>query len=64
MRSSQIFSASQNSLCVTSKVSEITLERIEGSLGITLRGGMVPEHPHLNRPLVITQVRPNGPAYR
>lgn len=33
-------------------------------MGITLRGGAVPEHPHLSRPLVITQVRPNGPAQR
>ncbi|XP_044272032.1 glutamate receptor-interacting protein 2 isoform X2 [Tribolium madens] len=56
--------ASQSSLCVTSKVTEVTLERIEGSLGITLRGGSVPEHPHLSRPLVITHVRHNGPAHR
>ncbi|XP_018579135.1 glutamate receptor-interacting protein 2 isoform X2 [Anoplophora glabripennis] len=56
--------ASQNSLCVTSKVTEVTIERIDGSLGITLRGGLVPDHPHLSRPLVITQVRHNGPAHR
>ncbi|KAJ8920135.1 hypothetical protein NQ315_011792 [Exocentrus adspersus] len=56
--------ASQNSLCVTSKVTEVTVERIDGSLGITLRGGLVPDHPHLSRPLVITQVRQNGPAHR
>ncbi|KAG5876407.1 hypothetical protein JTB14_012884 [Gonioctena quinquepunctata] len=56
--------ASQSSLCVTSKVTEVVIERIDGSLGITLRGGLVPEHPQLSRPLVITQVRQNGPAYR
>ncbi|XP_030749851.1 glutamate receptor-interacting protein 2 isoform X2 [Sitophilus oryzae] len=56
--------ASQNSLCVTSKVTDVTIERVDGSLGITLRGGYVPEHPHLSRPLIITHVRPHGPAYR
>ncbi|KAK9722885.1 PDZ domain [Popillia japonica] len=56
--------ASENSLCVTSKITEVTVERVDGSLGITLRGGAVIEHPHLSRPLVITQVRTNGPAYR
>ncbi|KAF2884506.1 hypothetical protein ILUMI_21651 [Ignelater luminosus] len=56
--------ASQNSLCVTSKVTEVTLERIDGSLGITLRGGMILDQPHLSRALVITHVRPNGPAHR
>ncbi|KAK5644499.1 hypothetical protein RI129_005799 [Pyrocoelia pectoralis] len=56
--------ASQNSLCVTSKVTEVTLERINGSLGITLRGGITPDQPHLSRALVITHVRPNGPAHR
>lgn len=56
--------ASQSSLCVTSKVTEVTVERIDNSLGITLRGGFVIDHPHLSRPLVITQVRPHGPSYR
>lgn len=56
--------ASQSSLCVTSKIAEITVERLDGSLGITLRGGTIPDNPHLSRPLVITQVRPGGPAYR
>ncbi|XP_017779510.1 PREDICTED: glutamate receptor-interacting protein 1, partial [Nicrophorus vespilloides] len=55
---------SQSSLCVTSKITEIRVERVDGSLGITLRGGNVTDHPHLSRPLVITQVRPQGPAYR
>lgn len=61
---SLLFAASQNSLCVTSKVTEVTLERIDGSLGITLRGGMILDQPHLSRALVITHVRPNGPAHR
>ncbi|CAG9772254.1 unnamed protein product [Ceutorhynchus assimilis] len=56
--------ASQNSICVTSQVTDVTIERIDGSLGITLRGGYVPEHPHMSRPLIITHVRPNGPAHR
>uniref|UniRef100_A0A1Y1JYP3 PDZ domain-containing protein n=1 Tax=Photinus pyralis TaxID=7054 RepID=A0A1Y1JYP3_PHOPY len=56
--------ASQNSLCVTSKVTEVTLERVNGSLGITLRGGVTQDQPHLSRSLVITHVRPNGPAHR
>lgn len=57
-------SASQNSLCVTTHITEVPVERIDGSLGITLRGGYAPDHPHLSRPLVITHVRPNGPAHR
>ncbi|XP_066149454.1 glutamate receptor-interacting protein 2 isoform X2 [Euwallacea fornicatus] len=56
--------ASQNSLCMTSQITEVPVGRVDGSLGITLRGGYVPEHPHLSRPLVITHVRPNGPAHR
>lgn len=56
--------ASQNSLCVTSKVTEVTVERVNGSLGITLRGGVTQDQPHLSRSLVITHVRPNGPAHR
>ncbi|KAL1514313.1 hypothetical protein ABEB36_003589 [Hypothenemus hampei] len=56
--------ASQNSLCVTTQVTEVSVERVDGSLGITLRGGYNPDHPHLSRPLVITHVRPNGPAQR
>ncbi|CAH0555415.1 unnamed protein product [Brassicogethes aeneus] len=56
--------ASQSSLCITSKVTEVTIESIDGSLGITLRGGAIPEHQSLSRPLVITQVRQNGPSHR
>ncbi|XP_060527881.1 glutamate receptor-interacting protein 2 isoform X2 [Cylas formicarius] len=56
--------ASQNSLCVSSKIADVTVERVDGSLGITLRGGYVPDHPHLSRPLIVTYVRPNGPAHR
>lgn len=51
-------------MCVTSRIAEVTVERTDGSLGITLRGGTIPDHPHLSRPLIITQVRPGGPAYR
>lgn len=49
---------------ISTKVALINVERIDGSLGITLRGGYIPEQPHLSRPLTITQVRPNGAAYR
>nr|CAH7718940.1 unnamed protein product [Callosobruchus chinensis] len=55
---------SQNSLCVSSKLTDVTVERIDGSLGITLRGGLVPDNPHLSRPLIITQIRKNGSAHR
>ncbi|VEN58702.1 unnamed protein product [Callosobruchus maculatus] len=55
---------SQNSLCVTSKLTDVTVERVDGSLGITLRGGLVPDNPHLSRPLIITQIRKNGSAHR
>ncbi|XP_044737427.1 glutamate receptor-interacting protein 1-like isoform X2 [Chrysoperla carnea] len=55
---------SQNSLStITSKVTNITVEREDGSLGITLRGG-VHGDPQLTRALVITHVRPNGPAHK
>jgi hypothetical protein len=56
-------SASQSSLCVCPKVTHLTLEREAGSLGFTLRGGAHPD-PLLSRPLVITYVRPGGPADR
>ncbi|CAH2005938.1 unnamed protein product [Acanthoscelides obtectus] len=55
---------SQNSLCVSSKCTDVSVERIDGSLGITLRGGLVPDNPHLSRPLIITQIRKNGSAHR
>lgn len=52
---------SENSLCVCSKVTNITIERESGSLGFTLRGGAHPD-PLLSRPLIVTHVRPGGPA--
>ncbi|KAK9889767.1 hypothetical protein WA026_007147 [Henosepilachna vigintioctopunctata] len=55
---------SQNSMSVITKTTEVTLERTDGSIGITLRGGAVLDHPNLSRPLIITHVRPNGPAAR
>ncbi|XP_038210462.1 glutamate receptor-interacting protein 1 isoform X2 [Zerene cesonia] len=66
--------ASQNSLYITTKLAEVPVEKINGSLGITIRGG----HPEnsapsadlvLNsrsldaQPLVVTHVRPGGAAY-
>ncbi|XP_045473895.1 glutamate receptor-interacting protein 1 isoform X1 [Harmonia axyridis] len=55
---------SQQSMSVITKTTEVTLERSDGSIGITLRGGTVLDHPNLSRPLIITHVRPNGPAAR
>nr|XP_017089004.2 glutamate receptor-interacting protein 1 isoform X2 [Drosophila bipectinata] len=48
---------SQNSLCVTSKLAQITVERESGCLGLTLRGGA-------DYPLIVTHVRPHGPVYK
>ncbi|XP_036318342.1 glutamate receptor-interacting protein 2 isoform X1 [Rhagoletis pomonella] len=48
---------SQNSLCVTSKLAQITVERESGCLGLTLRGGG-------DFPLIVTHVRPHGPVYK
>ncbi|GBP65779.1 Glutamate receptor-interacting protein 1 [Eumeta japonica] len=64
--------ASQNSLYVTTKLAEVPLEKINGSLGITIRGG-VPEaaadlvldsRALAAPPLVVTHVRAGGAAYR
>ncbi|XP_047515749.1 glutamate receptor-interacting protein 2 isoform X1 [Pieris napi] len=66
--------ASQNSLYITTKLAEVPVEKIGGSLGVTIRGGL-PENAAptadlvLNsrsldaQPLVITHVRPGGAAY-
>ncbi|XP_058127372.1 glutamate receptor-interacting protein 1 [Anopheles ziemanni] len=48
---------SQNSLCVTTKIAQITVERENGCLGLTLRGGG-------DYPLVVTNVRMNGPVFK
>ncbi|XP_061517693.1 glutamate receptor-interacting protein 1 isoform X1 [Anopheles gambiae] len=48
---------SQNSLCVTTKIAQITVERENGCLGLTLRGGG-------EYPLVVTNVRMNGPVFK
>ncbi|BFG02054.1 glutamate receptor-interacting protein 1 [Drosophila madeirensis] len=48
---------SQNSLCVSSKLAQITVERESGCLGLTLRGGA-------DYPLIVTHVRPHGPVYK
>lgn len=51
------FTVSQNSLCVTSKLAQITVERENGCLGLTLRGGG-------EMPLIVTNVRPHGPVFK
>lgn len=48
---------SQNSLCVTTKLAQITVERENGCLGLTLRGGG-------EYPLIVTNVRPHGPVFK
>lgn len=50
-------SVSQNSLCVTSKLAQMTVERENGCLGLTLRGGG-------EFPLIVTNVRPHGPVFK
>lgn len=66
--------ASQNSLYITTKLAEVPVEKVNGSLGITIRGGL-PENSAqtadlvLNsrsldaQPLLVTHVRPGGAAY-
>ncbi|KAH8409109.1 hypothetical protein KR009_007609 [Drosophila setifemur] len=51
------YTVSQNSLCVTSKLAQITVERESGCLGLTLRGGA-------DYPLIVTHVRPHGPVHK
>lgn len=48
---------SQNSLCVTTKLAQITVERENGCLGLTLRGGG-------DFPLIVTNIRPHGPVFK
>lgn len=48
---------SQNSLCVTTKLAQVTVERENGCLGLTLRGGS-------EVPIIVTNVRAYGPAYK
>uniref|UniRef100_A0A1B6DIR9 PDZ domain-containing protein n=1 Tax=Clastoptera arizonana TaxID=38151 RepID=A0A1B6DIR9_9HEMI len=49
---------------VISRIMSVSIERdMNGSLGITLRGG-AQANPDLTKPLVITQVRPGGAADR
>jgi glutamate receptor-interacting protein len=48
---------SQNSLCVTTKLAQVTVERENGCLGLTLRGGS-------ELPIIVTNVRAYGPAYK
>lgn len=69
-----MLTASQNSLYITTKLAEVPVEKVNGSLGITIRGGL-PENSApsadlvLNsrsldaQPLVVTHVRPGGAAY-
>lgn len=44
-------------MCVTTKLAQITVERENGCLGLTLRGG-------LDFPLIVTNVRPHGPVFK
>lgn len=70
------FSDSQSSLCITSRVAVVPVEREGGSLGVTLRtaggsggsavgcGGQGATGGARPGALLVTHVRPNGPAYR
>lgn len=42
---------------MTSKLAQITIERENGCLGLTLRGGG-------EFPLIVTHVRPHGPVFK
>lgn len=48
---------------VKTKVITVTIERDDGNLGITLRGGFH-QNSNLSRPVIITYVKPDGPAAR
>lgn len=48
---------SQNTLCVTTKIAQVVVERENGCLGLTLRGGS-------ENPIIVTNVRAFGPAYK
>lgn len=51
------FAVSQNTLCVTTKIAQVVVERENGCLGLTLRGGS-------ELPIIVTNVRAFGPAYK
>lgn len=53
----RLFKVSQNSLCVTTKLAQITVERENNCFGLTLRGGG-------DFPLIVTNVRPHGPVFK
>lgn len=55
--------AVQGSGCVVARTVAVLLEKEENSFGFTVRGG-VSLDPAKTRPLVITHVRPGGPADR
>lgn len=48
---------------VKHKIIDVFIEREDGSLGIVLRGG-VHSDPDMCKPLIVTHVRPDGPADR
>ncbi|XP_022253118.1 glutamate receptor-interacting protein 1-like, partial [Limulus polyphemus] len=53
----------EGSMCVRSKVIQVTLEKDNGSFGFTLRGGACPDRLK-SRPLTVTHVRPGGSTDR
>lgn len=48
---------------VKHKIIDVYIEREDGNLGIVLRGGAHPD-PDMCKPLIVTHVRPDGPADR
>lgn len=55
--------AAANGLSAISKVLELRLVKEELSYGFTVRGGLKPLHSK-SRPLIVTHIRPGGPADR
>ncbi|XP_046673224.1 glutamate receptor-interacting protein 2 isoform X2 [Homalodisca vitripennis] len=60
----QSYEEHSSSVAVVARTMNVSIERdASGSLGITLRGG-AHHDPALSRPLIITQIKPGGPADR
>lgn len=54
----------ESSVFTYSNTLTLMVERDNGSLGITLRGGINPKNPSLSSPIIITYIKPDGPVDR
>uniref|UniRef100_A0A8D8X6R4 Glutamate receptor-interacting protein 2 n=1 Tax=Cacopsylla melanoneura TaxID=428564 RepID=A0A8D8X6R4_9HEMI len=54
----------ESSVFTYSNTITVVLERDNGSLGITLRGGLNPKNPSQSSPIIITHIKPDGPVDR